>query len=132
MFWNPCYKEYKFCYMHIFIFDLYFNPRKRKNKLALFVLGVLLSNCLWFLVWLCLTVLLVSGKILKPIWHHYLGQRIKVPKSTSFANLFVLVEIIKFCVWNFFHDHMLLNFAVSHVWEIFDLFNYFFDLMLIK
>jgi len=25
MFWNPCNKIYNFCYMHIFIFCLYFN-----------------------------------------------------------------------------------------------------------
>ena len=28
MFWNTCYKNYKFCYMHIFSFGLYFNQEK--------------------------------------------------------------------------------------------------------
>ena len=66
MFWNPCYKTYKFCYIHIFSFGLHVNPRKRINKYALIVLGVVLNNFMWFLARMCPAVLLVLGKNLNP------------------------------------------------------------------
>ena len=57
------------------------------------ILGVLFSNYVWFLARWLLVLLEVSGKSLKSFGNHLLDQRTKIPRSTSFAYIFILVEI---------------------------------------
>jgi hypothetical protein len=47
-------------------------------------------------------MLLVSGKSLNPIGNYLLAQRYKIPRSTCFIHVLMLVEILKFWAWNFF------------------------------
>ena len=109
MFWNFCNKHCKFCYTHIFSFCLYFNLGKDQIKYTINVLGVLFSNQRWFLARWCLVLLLVCGKSLNPNGNHLLAQRSKIPRSTSFVHILILVELLVTCVQNFFSACMSLN-----------------------
>ena len=73
------------------------------------VLGVPHSNFMWFLARMCLVLFLESGKNLNPKGHHLLAQNPKIPRSTSFGHVLFMVEILKFWVWNFFHECMSLK-----------------------
>ena len=57
------------------------------------VLGILFSNYVWFLARWLVVLLEVSGKSLKSFGNHLLAQRTKIPRSTSFAYILILVEI---------------------------------------
>ena len=57
------------------------------------VLGILFSNYVWFLARWLLVLLEVSGKSLKSFGNHLLAQGTKIPGSTSFAYILILVEI---------------------------------------
>ena len=57
------------------------------------ILGVLFNNYVWFLARWFLVLLVVSGKSLISFGNHLLAQRTKIPRSTSFAYILILVEI---------------------------------------
>ena len=83
--------------------------KKDYIKQATIVLGVLFSNYSWFQARWCLILFLVSGKSLNPNGNHLLAQRSKIPRSTSFVHILILVELLVIYVQNFFPACMSLN-----------------------